>query len=237
MGKLFAVLLPLLTTWALLAKIFPDWFEVRKDRPAWKVVSSPQSRWVAVILLSVLGGYYVWSLEERLSSGSGTPGKNESTVSADETGLQFASWGPTPDGAGCTAAIDASKLPAAFKDKYDIALVCGFADPNVDRLKDTRISLSTLFTPQMALQISEPFTKTMADALASEQRAAIEKLNPRPAKGTPIGVMSFIWFKLVLLPKGTDRSNVQKLSDVTVVGGKIALAETSVGISRPIAAP
>ena len=100
-----------------------------------------------------------------------------------------------------------SKLPAEFKDKYDIALVCGFNDPNVDKLKDTRISLSAMFTPQVPLQISQPFTKNMADALASEQRAALEKLNPRLATGTPVGVMNFIWFKLVLLPKGTDRSN------------------------------
>ena len=162
---------------------------------------------------------------------------SDSIVGADETGLRIVSWGPTPDLSGCSAAIDASKLSEGFKDKYDIALVCGFADPNVDRLKDTRISLSALFTPQVPLQISQPFTKAMADAIASDQRTTIEKLTPRPATGTPIGVMNIIWFKLVLLPKGSDRSTVQKLSDVTVAGGKITSAESSVGVSRIIPAP
>lgn len=236
MGKLFAVLIPVLTAWASLAKIFPDWFEVRKDHLVVKTLWGPKSRWVAAILVAILAGSYIWSLEDRLSKGA--PGTSESIVGEDETRLQFVSWGPLPDGSGCTAAIDASKLPTGLKDKYDIALVCGFADPNVDKLKDTRISLSALFTPQVPLQISQSFTKTMADAMASDQRTTIEKLNPRPPTGTPIGVMNFIWFKLVLLPKGTDRSNIQKLSDVTTVaGGKIASSEVRVGVSRAIPAP
>ncbi len=235
MGKLIAVLIPLLTVWATLAKIFPDWFEVRRDHLLVKALWGSKSRWVATILIAVLAGSYIWSLENRLSKNA--PGMSDSVVDADETGLHIVSWGPTPDLSGCSAAIDASKLPERFKDKYDSALVCGFADPNVDRLKDTRISLSAMFTPQVPLQISQPFTKIMSDAMASDQRTTIEKLAPRPAAGTPIGVMNIIWFKLVLLPKGSDRSNIQKLSDVTVAGVKITSAESSVGISRIIPAP
>ncbi len=67
MGKLIAVLIPLLTVWATLAKIFPDWFEVRRDHLLVKALWGSKSRWVATILIAVLAGFYIWSLENRLN--------------------------------------------------------------------------------------------------------------------------------------------------------------------------
>ena len=49
MGKLIAVLIPLLTVWATLAKVFPDWFEVRRGHVLVKVLWGSKSRWVATI--------------------------------------------------------------------------------------------------------------------------------------------------------------------------------------------
>ena len=49
MGKLIAVLLPLLAAWGSLASIFPDWFGVRRNHPVWNVLLGPKSRWFAVV--------------------------------------------------------------------------------------------------------------------------------------------------------------------------------------------
>src|SRR5467141_3105263 len=103
MGKLIAVLLPLLAAWGSLARIFPDWFEMRRNHPVWKVLLGPKSRWVAAILIAVLVGYYIWTVEDRLSLAA--PGASDSIMRTDETGLQTVSWGPTPDLSGCSAAI------------------------------------------------------------------------------------------------------------------------------------
>jgi len=235
MGKVVAVVVAVLTVWGALAQIMPDVFQVHRDSRLMQFIWGPKSIWVAVLAIGCLVGFYIWNLEDRLSSLPA--GTISSVTAADESGLRFVSWGPSPDGLGCVAAIDASRLPVGFKDNYEVALVCGFADPTVDRFKDTRISLSVLFTPQEVLNVSLPFSKNMADALANDQRAAISKLNPRPPTGTPIGVLNYIWFKIVLLPKGSDRSNIQKLSDVIAADGKIANAEAAVGVARNIPAP
>jgi len=233
-GRIAAVLVVSLTTWGALAQIWPGAFQVGSNKTLKELIWGPKSIWLAGLALGCVVGLYIWNLEDRLSH---LPGATSSITSEDETGIKIVSWGPLPNSSGCTAMIDASKLPVAFRDKYEIAMVCGFVDPSVDRQKDTRISVSALFTPQDALQISLPFSKTMADALAAEQRAAIEKLIPRPTSGTLVGVMNMVWFEVILLPKGSDRSNIQKLSDVLTAGGKIAEARASVGVGRNVPAP
>jgi hypothetical protein len=234
LGKLIGILIPLLTAWGALARIWPDVFVVGPNNTLKSFIWGPRSIWVAVIASACILGAYIWSVEERLAN---LPSATGVVAHTDELGLQFVSWGPFPDGSGCVATIDASKVPSALADKYEIALVCGFADPAVDFLKDTRISVSPLFTLQSAVRIALPFSKGMAEALAHEQRLAIDKIRPKPAPGTMIGVANMIWLKTILLPKGSDHSNVQKLSDVPAIGGKIAEAQAVVGLQSSVPAP
>src|SRR5438128_1341699 len=64
--------------------------------------------------------------------------------------LTFAQWFVTPDGMACAATIDGSQLSASRREKYEIAVACGLTDPTVDKMKDDRITVSPLFTPQDA---------------------------------------------------------------------------------------
>jgi hypothetical protein len=233
-GKIIAVLVAVLAAWGALAQIMPDVFQVRRESGLVKVLWGPKTIWIAVLGIGCLLGAYIWSLEARLSKLT-TTSVSVSTV-ADETGLKFVAWGSTPDAARCFATIDATKLPAQFRTSFEIALVCGFVDPAVDQLKDTRITVSQLFTPQDALLISVPFSTIMAESLAKDQEATVEKLQPRPPRGTPIGLMNEIWMKVVLIPKGADTSNIHRLADVPVAGGKIADTGAVVGITRTVLA-
>jgi hypothetical protein len=234
LGKLVGILIPLLTAWGALARIWPGVFVVGPNNTLKAFIWGPKSIWVAIIASGCILGAYIWSVEERLGN---LPSAIGAVAHTDELGLQFVSWGPLPDGSGCVATIDASKVPRALADKYEIALVCGFADPAVDLLKDTRISVSPLFTLQSAVRIALPFSKGMADALDHEQRLAIDKIRPKPLRGTMIGVANMIWLKAILLPKGSDHSNVQKLSDVPTMGGRIAEGQAVVGLGSSIPAP
>lgn len=234
MGKLVAILIPLLTAWGALARIWPGVFVVGPDNTLKTFIWGPKSIWVAIIASGCILGAYIWSVEERLAN---LPSAIGAVAHTDELGLQIVSWGPLPDGSGCVATIDASNVPRALTDKYEIALVCGFTDPAVDLLKDTRISVSPLFTLQSAVRIALPFSKGMADALAHEQRLAIDKIRPKPPRGTMIGVANMIWLKAVLLPKGSEHSNVQKLSDVPTMGGRISEGQVVVTLGSSIPAP
>jgi len=154
------------------------------------------------------------------------------TGAGEVTGLTFDGWGKGPDGSGCKADIDASRLPVASRDKFDIALVCGYPVPT-DIMKDTHISVSGLYTPQNLVHAHVRFSKSMMDS--SED---LQYLNPKPPSGTRVILNDTIWFKAVLLPKNTDTANIQKLSDVIAVGGKLASEwPTAGGATRVIIVP
>jgi len=232
MGKATAVLVTILLTWAALAQIWPDAFQLNRNSKLKQFLWGRNTIWFAVISVAGLLGWYIWHLEERLAT---LAPALTTTNPADETNLRFVAWGPLPDNSGCHAVIDTSSLPTTLRDNFDIALVCGFADPAIDRFKDTRISLSPLFTPQNALAISLPFSKVMSDSLLHDQELAIAKIQPQPPHGTPIGVANIIWMKAVLFPKGFDTTDIHKLADVPL-HGKIASADASVQIARTIPA-
>jgi hypothetical protein len=234
MGKIVAIIVVILTAWGALAQIVPGVFQIREHQRLKTYLWGPKTIWIAVLLGGMTVGVYIWNLEARLAT-TGTVSSVAST--GDETGLLIVGWGPTQDGSGCSAVVNAAKLPMAFKDKFDIALVCGYANPTVDRLKDTRISVSSLFTPQEVLQITLPFSDAMTDFIAKDEQTTIEKLQPRPTKGTVLAVQHVVWFKAILVPKGMDRTNIQKLSDVLASGGKIANSEASVVIGHTVPAP
>ncbi len=110
------------------------------------------------------------------------------------------SWGPTPT--GCNATIDTSKLQS-FRDNYKIALVCGLIDPAADIMEDTRITVSPLFTilpVPVAIQVQH--RADMVEYMATPNRQ--------------------MWFFFaVLLPEGTQTSQITRLSDVKRHNGKI----------------
>lgn len=231
-GRITAVLVGILSAWGALARIMPDVFTVRREHL--KFLWGPKTIWFAVLGIGGLLSGYIWNLEARLSKLTATS-VNVSTAT-DETQLKIVSWGPTNDNSGCHAVIDASQLPAQLRTGFEIALFCGYVDPAVDQLKDTRISISQLFTPQDALNISVPFSPIMVESLEKDQESTLEKLQPHPKRGTPIALMNQIWMKPVLFPKGTDISNVHRLADVTVIGGKIAADGAAVGITKMVLA-
>jgi len=216
MGKIIAVLVGILTIWGALAQIMPEVFQIRSEGKLMPFVWGKKSIWIAVMAVGCLLGWYIWTLEGRLNALASAP----RNPSIDETGLSFLIWS-SPDNSSCSAGIDASKLPTDFTDKFEIALVCGYIDPSVDQMKDTRITISQLFTPQNAISISVPFSKTMSEALAQDRRSFVNRIQPRPPRGSKIPIVNNLWMRAVLLPKGFDISNVHRLSDVTANGGKI----------------
>src|SRR5260370_10374985 len=180
MGNIISALVVILTCWGALARIMPDVFEVRRTSKLMEFLWGPKSIGVAVMSVGCLLAFYIWTFEQRLSMLSPASATISAANSPDETGLQFVSWGPFPDGSGCHAVIDATKLPAKLRDNFDIALVCGFSDPSIDLLKDARISLSQLFTPQNQLSISANFSKIMVDSLERDREATVSKIQPKP---------------------------------------------------------
>src|SRR6266571_9263217 len=123
MGKITAILLPILAVWAALAQIMPDIFQLRRDGWARQFLWGPRSIWVAVMAGGCLLGTYIWTLEERLATLAAISPNGARVSPADETGLHIVSWGPTPDGSGCHAVIDGSNLPARLRENFDLALV------------------------------------------------------------------------------------------------------------------
>ena len=125
------------------------------------------------------------------------------------------SWGATHT--HCSATVDLYRL-LSFRNNYDFALVCGFGDPTVDKLTDTRISISKLFIirPE-SLSITMPISAEMSDGikrLTSEARTSSQL--PSDA---PIAVP--VWWEPVLIKKGTNMAIIHSLADVVRYGGKI----------------
>jgi len=119
-----------------------------------------------------------------------------------------------------------------MQQKFDMAIVCGFADPKADMMKDTRITISQLFTVQPAVRIATTFSKSMADALSADQDLILTKIQPPPKHGTPIQETNQIWIKIILVPKGFDTLNIHKLSDVPSNGGRISDGLAAVNIMK-----
>lgn len=224
----------------------------QKGRTFWDVVATVMSsgrRTIAVILVLVVLLVVLLAGMISFIHRSAEPGSDISLLyglirykkantaasiapAEEETGLKFDGWGEEPDGSGCKADIDASKLPLAFRDKFDIALVCGYPVPT-DIMKDTHISVSALYTPQNLVHAHVRFSKSMM----SFPEDALPYLNPKPPSGTRVFLHQTTWFKAVLLPKNTDMANIQKLSDVIAVGGKLGREWPTAQTTNPIVIP
>jgi hypothetical protein len=222
-----------------LAQIMPDAFQITREKhhKAMSVVFGTKSIWIAVMIVGCLLGWYIWNLEDRIGTLATSLNPKTTVIGTqDETGLNFVGW--TADQSKCFAQIDLSKVPESMKAQFDVALVCGFTDPAIDLLKDTRITASRLFTIQTVapVVIAAPFSKGMADALDSEQETAIKNIQPPPRRGTLVTMQNQIWIKMILLPKGFDISSIRKLEDVRSAGGKISDRLAAVSILKNVPA-
>jgi hypothetical protein len=122
-------------------------------------------------------------------------------------------WGPP--GPNCGFVIDAAPL-VIFADKNNVAMVCGMSDATRDKYEDERITVSSPFTiqPQM-LSISAPYSALMADAVNKARENT-----PTPTRDKS-NVAVPIWYEVVVIPKGTNLSDIHKLSDIPRYGGEI----------------
>lgn len=125
------------------------------------------------------------------------------------------SWGTT--GPSCWATVDTSRL-LSFRKEYDLALVCGVTNPTIDKLADTRVSISNLFVIRAEpLTITTPYSKDMTEAI----NKLVDEARKTAPEGTPMPVQVQIWWEPILVKKGTDMATIHRLSDVTRYGGKI----------------
>jgi hypothetical protein len=172
--------------------------EVRQRRPYWP--------WIVMALLAVV----MWIPVYLTYTGTQQQSK---TKGADI----LVNWGTGADNGWCQGIVDGAQL-AGYQDKYRIALVCGMSDPTIDRISDTRITISQLFTIQPQLiGITAPFSQTMSDAVKKNLEQAIKTRMP-PAGGI-VTVSWYPWYQVVLLPVGADPSDIHRLSDVSHYGG------------------
>jgi hypothetical protein len=144
----------------------------------------------------------------------------------------FTHW--DTDGTACNATINGSKI-IDRQDKYRVALICGFLDPTVDYLNDSRITITKGMNIHGGFIVfSADYSEEMADGLAANIRKSQAKKPPLPSPLPPgfgIETRWSTWYAAVLLPKDVDTSEIHSLSDVTERGGTILQDETqNVGI-------
>ncbi len=148
----------------------------------------------------------------------------ERQIDAAADSFRFAQWMPSET--ECNAIIDGSQSPPPVRDKYDVAIACGINDPKTDKFRDPRITITPLFTIQPgAIPIAASARKEMADGIAEDRERALRG-SPYP-KGTLIIVSQTMWYRVVLLPKGTDVSDLRRLSDILLRGGAVSKNEVA----------
>lgn len=100
----------------------------------------------------------------------------------------------------CTAVIDTSRL-SNFSTGYNLVLVCGPSDPEVDIWTDSRAVISRPFT------IKAPEVSILATWTAKQKRELAGYLS--------------VWVRVALVPNNADVSTLNNLSDIEAVGGRI----------------
>jgi len=109
-----------------------------------------------------------------------------------------------------------------FKNEYNIVAVRGILDASIDKFEDTRIVVSAPFTIVSAeIAIALTNSATINDAI----KAKLARARVGIPDGTPIHFGVSFWQELALLPKGTQVTDIRRLSDVPRYGGKIISQE------------
>ncbi len=133
----------------------------------------------------------------------------------------FVLWG-TDIGKSCSAVIDASKI-LEWQEKYRVALICGFIDPTVDRVKDSRITVTRAYTIlNEQTPMSASYSKEMTDGIANILLSArVQAPSPPPGIQAQLQISWVPWWDAVVLPKEVDPADIHTLSDVKDHGGEI----------------
>lgn len=85
-------------------------------------------------------------------------------------------WG-TNQPLQCQAHVDTAQL-MAFREKYDVVVICGLIDVTVDRFKDRKITVSPRITIRRdIIPISFPTTKDMSEAIKAQVAQARREQN------------------------------------------------------------
>ena len=128
--------------------------------------------------------------------------------------MAITAWGSEPP--FCQVTINPAPLES-FKDKYALAIACGFEDATTDKMEDKKITVSPLFSIRPdAFSITVAYRKDMMEELERRKVEASKAVKP----GTRVFIGA-TWYEVLLLPKGADPNNIQKLSDVNRYGGKL----------------
>jgi hypothetical protein len=133
-------------------------------------------------------------------------------------------WGGPPG--NCTATLDTSRL-GSFKSKYKVALACGLEDATTDKLEDTNITFSKVFTITGGGQpIVAPFRQAMSDHLKkvvddTKRQAGFDPDKPGPPGSPLIMIQTPIWHEPVLVPNDVSIEKVSSLAELMKLGGKI----------------
>jgi hypothetical protein len=112
----------------------------------------------------------------------------------------FREWGR--EDSGCIATTMTARL-RNFSAKYQMALICVFLDPDIDRYKNTVIAKSSLFEIEDT-EILAPFSGQIA------------------YRATQPG---YLYQALALLPRNTSMDEIKCLDDVLKHGGKLLINE------------
>jgi hypothetical protein len=121
----------------------------------------------------------------------------------------------------CGGSVDVSQLKR-FGADYDVALMCGFNDPTVDRFEDHRTTITKPFgihAQADLLPMSRPYSAVMTETI----QKTLESV--KIPKGAIVNVNVSTWTEIVLVRRGTGTSDIHKLSDVVKHGGKILSQE------------
>jgi hypothetical protein len=141
----------------------------------------------------------------------------------------FTLWGGGPT-SSCTSMVDGTQLKE-WQSDYSVVIFCGVSDPTLDRLEDTRITMSRPFhIVPSSISVSAPFSPAMVEGFRSEV-APMFAANPQAT-----GMSNFLWYQAAVIPKTCDPSNIHRLSDVGRNGGILMpeVPETIIVVSKDI---
>lgn len=130
-------------------------------------------------------------------------------------GDAITAWGA--DAGTCSAHAIGSAL-VSYRDKYNVALVCGFSVEGRDRYADEGVT----FTPSAAIRNEIiPLVAPWSSLAQKTYHDTVEAISPAPKVGLWQRVTFYEWYQLVLLPKTVDSRNVRNLASVASFGGQI----------------
>lgn len=148
------------------------------------------------------------------------------TVAPTYQGRILTKWGTGPDRT-CEASLN-GQLLMKHKDDYGVVVACGFKNSTIDRLEDTEISVSSVFTIWPgAIEISIPLSQQMSKAFNDRVDHANKQAKDSGNKTAQLNAS--IWFEVILLPRTVNTLDIHKLADVARLGGQIP----SLGIIKP----